>query len=115
MMKMAEAVASYMAKMIKENIKSNPITMMGGLLARPAFDRVKKVLDPDEVGGHLFLGVNGVVIIGHGRSGAIAIMRAVEQARHVAERKSSTPLRLASGKKAKTEWKNLLTKEGVPG
>ena len=87
MMKTAEAVASYMAKMIRENIKSNPFTMMGGLLARPAFDRVKKVLDPDEVGGAPLLGVNGVVIIGHGRSGAIAIMRAVEQAKHVAEKK----------------------------
>ncbi len=56
-------------------------------MARPAFDRVKQHLDPDEVGGAPLLGVNGVVIIGHGRSGAIAIMRAIEQARLVAEKK----------------------------
>lgn len=87
MMKTAEAVASYMSKMIRVNIKSNPITAIGGLLARPAFDRVKQYLDPDEVGGAPLLGVNGVVIIGHGRSGAVAIMRAIEQARLVAEKK----------------------------
>jgi phosphate acyltransferase len=86
MMKTAEAVASYMSKMIREYIKSNPLTAVGGLLARPAFDRVKKHLDPDEVGGAPLLGVNGVVIIGHGRSGAIAIMRAIEQAKQVAEK-----------------------------
>jgi len=86
MMKTAEAVASYMSKMIRQYIKSSPRTAVGGLLARPAFDRVKSHLDPDEVGGAPLLGVNGVVIIGHGRSGAIAIMRAIEQARLVAEK-----------------------------
>ena len=85
MMKMAESVASYMSAMIREYIKSNPITTLGGLLARPAFAKVKSHLDPDEVGGAPLLGVNGVVIVGHGRSSAIAIKRAIDQARSVAE------------------------------
>ena len=85
MMKMAESVASYMSAMIREYIKSNPISTIGGLLARPAFDKVKSHLDPDEVGGAPLLGVNGVVIVGHGRSSAMAIKRAIEQARRVAE------------------------------
>jgi glycerol-3-phosphate acyltransferase PlsX len=85
MMKMAESVASYMSALIREYIKSNPFTAVGGLLARPAFDRVKSHLDPDEVGGAPLLGVNGVVIIGHGRSSAMAIKRAVDQARSVAQ------------------------------
>ncbi len=85
MLKMAESVASYMSDMIREYIKSNPFTALGGLLARPAFDKVKSHLDSDEVGGVPLLGVNGVVIIGHGRSSAIAIKRAIEQARRVAE------------------------------
>ncbi|MDX1413441.1 MAG: phosphate acyltransferase PlsX [Candidatus Promineifilaceae bacterium] len=87
MMKTAEAVASYMSQMIRHYIKSGARTAVGGLLARPAFDRVKSHLDPDEVGGAPLLGVNGVVIIGHGRSGALAMMRAIEQARLVAEKK----------------------------
>jgi len=85
MMKMAESVASYMSAMIREYIKSNPITTLGGLLARPAFAKVKSHLDPDEVGGAPLLGVNGVVIVGHGRSSAIAIKRAIDQAKSVAE------------------------------
>jgi glycerol-3-phosphate acyltransferase PlsX len=85
MMKMAESVASYMSAMIREYIKSNPFTAVGGLLARPAFDKVKSHLDPDEVGGAPLLGVNGVVIVGHGRSSAMAIKRAIEQAKRVAE------------------------------
>lgn len=84
MMKTAESVASYMSATIREYIKSNPITAVGGLLARPAFDRVKSHLDPEEVGGAPLLGVNGVVIIGHGRSSAVAIKHAIEQARRVA-------------------------------
>ncbi len=85
MMKMAESVASYMSAMIREYIRSNLITSVGGLLARPAFDQVKSHLDPDEVGGAPLLGVNGVVIVGHGRSSAMAIKRAIEQARRVVE------------------------------
>lgn len=80
-MKTAEAIASYMAKTIRTELKANPLTMLGGLLAKPAFGRVSKQLDPYEVGGAPLLGVNGVVIIGHGRSNAYAIKQAVGQAR----------------------------------
>jgi glycerol-3-phosphate acyltransferase PlsX len=72
--------------MIREYIKASPVTAIGGLLARPAFDRVKGHLDPDEVGGAPLLGVAGVVIIGHGRSSALAIKHAIQQARQVAEK-----------------------------
>jgi glycerol-3-phosphate acyltransferase PlsX len=80
-MKTAEAIASYMSGMIREEIKANPLTMLGGLLARPAFTRVRRRLDPDEVGGAPLLGVDGVVIIAHGRSNAYAIKQAIGQAR----------------------------------
>ncbi len=85
MMKMAEATARYMSDLLKENIKANPMTAIGGLLTKSAFGRVRKVLDPNEVGGAPLLGVNGVVIIGHGRSNAYAIKQAVGQAKRVAE------------------------------
>jgi glycerol-3-phosphate acyltransferase PlsX len=80
-LKTAEAVASYMSKTISTEIRAGVLTSVGGLLARPAFDRVRKQLDPDEVGGAPLLGVNGVVIVGHGRSNAYAIKQAVGQAR----------------------------------
>jgi glycerol-3-phosphate acyltransferase PlsX len=41
---------------------------------------VYQQVDPFEVGGALLLGINGVVIIGHGRSSAKAVKNAVRQA-----------------------------------
>jgi phosphate acyltransferase len=80
-MKTAEAIASYMSDLIRDEIKTNPLTMLGGLLAKPAFARVRRRLDPDEVGGAPLLGVDGVVIIAHGRSNDYAIKQAIGQAR----------------------------------
>lgn len=86
MMKTAEAVAAYMSDNIRDSLMANPLTMLGGLLARPAFRRVRQELNPDEVGGAPLLGVNGVVIIAHGRSNAYAIKQAVGQARRIVQR-----------------------------
>ncbi|MBP6016407.1 MAG: phosphate acyltransferase PlsX [Candidatus Promineofilum sp.] len=85
MMKTAEAVASYMSDMIRKYIMAGTLTKIGGALARPAFQRVRDQLNPDEVGGAPLLGVNGVVIIAHGRSNAYAIQQAIGQARRVVE------------------------------
>jgi glycerol-3-phosphate acyltransferase PlsX len=61
------------------------LTKLGGLLARSAFGRVRQRLNPDEVGGAPLLGVNGVVIVGHGRSSPYAIKQAISQARKMVE------------------------------
>lgn len=84
-MKTAESIASYMSSVIREELTANPLAMLGGLLTRSAFKRVRAHLNPDEVGGAPLLGVNGVVIIAHGRSNAYAIKQAIGQARRVAE------------------------------
>ena len=84
-MKTAEAIAAYMSDLIRDELTAGPITAIGGLLAKPAFTRVRRRLNPDEVGGAPLLGVNGVVIIAHGRSNAYAIKQAVGQARQAVE------------------------------
>ena len=84
-MKTAESVAGYMSNLIRDEMMANPISIVGGLLARSAFRRVRTDLDPDEVGGAPLLGVNGVVIVAHGRSNAYAIKQAIGQARRVVE------------------------------
>jgi phosphate acyltransferase len=85
MMKTAEAIAATMSNMIRDALMSNPLTIVGGLLARSAFKRVRQKLNPDEVGGAPLLGVRGPVIIAHGRSNAYAIQQAVGQARLMVE------------------------------
>lgn len=84
MMKTAEAVAAYMGESIRKQIMAGTLTKIGGMLAKPALKRVRNELNPDEVGGAPLLGVNGVVIIAHGRSNAYAIQQAIGQARRIA-------------------------------
>ena len=85
MMKTAESVASYMGDLIRQYMKASPITAVGGLLSRDVFTKVKTHLDPNEVGGAPLLGVNGPVIIAHGRSNAFAIRNAIEVGARVAD------------------------------
>ena len=107
MMKTAEAVASYMSDTIRRYIMAGTLTKLGGALARPAFQRVRSQLNPDEVGGAPLLGVDGVVIIAHGRSNEVAIRQAIAQARLVVE--NGIVPAIASGLKHETS----LAHEGV--
>lgn len=84
-MKTAESIASYMSGIIRDELMANPISILGGLLTRSAFKRVRGHLNPDEVGGAPLLGVNGVVIVAHGRSNAYAIKQAIGQARRIVQ------------------------------
>ncbi len=80
-LKMFEATAHYMAKLIRQEFRKDAISMLGGALARPAFNRIRRQVDTSEIGGAPLLGVNGVVIIGHGQNSAIGIKNAIQQAR----------------------------------
>ncbi len=80
-LKSLEATSSVMGTLIRDELMADTISKLGGLLARSAFRRVYKRVDPFEVGGAPLLGVNGVVIIGHGRSNDNAIKNAIGQAR----------------------------------
>lgn len=84
-LKTAEGISKMLNDLIESKIKSNPITLIGGALAMPAFKQVKKILDYTEYGGAPLLGVNGVVIIGHGRSNAVAVKHAVRAAKRAVE------------------------------
>jgi len=83
--KTVESTASMLNRLIRDEITSGPITAIGGLLAKPAFKRVAKCVDPFEIGGGPLLGVNGVVIVAHGRSNARGIKNAIRQARQAVQ------------------------------
>jgi glycerol-3-phosphate acyltransferase PlsX len=94
-LKTSEAVARFLSDLLRENIQSSPLTAVGGLLARPAFRRVGRLMDPAEYGAVPLLGVDGLVFIGHGRSDARALVSAVKGARLAAERGLLAALRQA--------------------
>jgi len=79
--KTIEGTAKMLTDLIRDEIKAGVLTTVGGLLAKPAFSRMARRVDPFEVGGGPLLGVNGVVIVAHGRSNGRAIRNAIRQAR----------------------------------
>lgn len=83
-LKLSEGIAKMLMGTIRKELTASPITAVGALLARPAFDRVRKRLDYEEYGGVPVLGVNGVSIISHGRSKAKAIKNAIRVAHQAA-------------------------------
>jgi len=84
--KTAEGTASMILTILKREIKARPLASLGALLAKPAFKVAAKTLDYREYGGGPLLGVDGVVIIAHGRSDALAMENAVRVALEAAER-----------------------------
>jgi glycerol-3-phosphate acyltransferase PlsX len=87
LLKFAESVIPSVGNMIKDEIRSNPLSMLAGLLLKPAFRRLKRRMDYAEVGGAPLLGVDGTCIIAHGRSNARAIKNAIRVAARCAEAK----------------------------
>jgi glycerol-3-phosphate acyltransferase PlsX len=75
--KLSEGVSKLLMDVLKTELTSHNVTKIGALLAKPAFDRLKRRLDYREYGGAPLLGVDGVVIVGHGRSDAYAIKNAI--------------------------------------
>ena len=80
LLKSVEAVAKLILTTLKGELMTSNRTKIGALLAKPAFNKVRKMLDPNEIGSAPLLGVDGLVFIGHGRSDAKAIESAIEQA-----------------------------------
>jgi glycerol-3-phosphate acyltransferase PlsX len=81
LLKTSEGVADTIVTLIKEEVrKSGLISKVGALLMRRVFKGLKKSIDYAEYGGAPLLGVNGCVIVSHGKSNAKAIKNAVFQA-----------------------------------
>lgn len=79
LLKSIEGTASFLMGMIKEEFTSNLRSKMGAGLLMPALKRIKKTMDYTEYGGAPLLGIDGVVIKGHGSSNAKAVRAAVKQ------------------------------------
>lgn len=80
MLKLAEGEARVLFGMVRDALRSDLRSKLGGLLARPALRRVAQRLDPAEVGAQPLLGVAGPSFIGHGSSDARAVASAMRTA-----------------------------------
>ncbi len=84
-LKICEGLAEAIGSMIREEVKNSLRAKIGYLFARDAVNAIKKKLDYSEYGGAPLLGVDGVVIIGHGRSSGKAIKNAIHLAHEFAQ------------------------------
>ena len=80
-LKVSERVLGLVVEGLKAQIKSNPLSALGFLLMKPAFQGLKKSFDYAEYGGAPLLGINGTLIICHGGSNSRAIRNAIRLAR----------------------------------
>lgn len=95
MLKSTEAVAKLIVDILKKELMSSFRTKMGALLAKPAFGKIKSMLDPSEIGAAPLLGIDGLVFVGHGRSDARAMVSAVYAAKQAVDNQLLQGLRKA--------------------
>jgi glycerol-3-phosphate acyltransferase PlsX len=95
LLKSSEAVAKLLVDVLRQELMSSTRTKVGALLAKPAFGRLRKMLDPGEVGAAPLLGINGLIFVGHGRSDAHAMVSAIRSARQAVEANLLEALRTA--------------------
>ncbi len=85
MLKSLEGTAKFLMKELKKVFLSSVKTKLAAGLVKSDLANMKKLLDPNEVGGTPFLGISKPVIKAHGSSDAQAIKNAVLRAREYAE------------------------------
>jgi len=76
-LKTAEGVSHFLLQQMRVEAGRSWRTRLGAWLLHPALHEVKRKLDSEDYGGALLLGVNGICIVGHGRSNDRAICNAI--------------------------------------
>ncbi|MCX5782927.1 MAG: phosphate acyltransferase PlsX [Elusimicrobia bacterium] len=106
-LKVSEGLSKAIMQMVREEALKSPIRKLGALMIKGAFKSLKKRTDPDKHGGAPLLGIDGTVIICHGKSNSTAIYNAVKLASKLVKSKANEAI--LSGMKeiaGKVEAKN---------
>ena len=83
-LKISEGLVDTVEQLLGEELQATFSTRVGYLLSLRAFRRFRKRVDYSEYGGAPLLGVNGLCIVGHGRSSVKAVRNAVAMAHRFA-------------------------------
>lgn len=79
-LKTTEGVVDTFASLARHEIMKNIFAKIGYLLMKRHLRKIYKRVDYSEYGGAHLLGLNGVCIIGHGRSNPVAVKNAIKLA-----------------------------------
>lgn len=80
-LKTTEGLAEFMFSLLKDALTSDLKSKLGAFLVKNNLKKMKNKVDYREYGGAPLLGLNGIVIIGHGSSDATAFFNAIRVAR----------------------------------
>ena len=86
-LKTSEGAIFYLMDLIKNTLKQNFYTKAVSYLLKPYFRKIKNKIDYRHYGGAPLLGINGVVIISHGSSDALAITNAIKVAQDTVKKR----------------------------
>lgn len=86
-LKVSEGVVDTMFNMARTEIMKNLFAKIGFLLMKRNLKKLYKKVDYSEYGGAQLLGINGVCIIGHGRSNVVAVKNAIKMAKDFVKNK----------------------------
>ena len=87
LIKVSEGLMESAGALLKREIRKDPLALLGALLMKSRLDHIKRYADYSEYGGAPLLGVNGIVMISHGRSSPKAIKNAIRAAQREIEHK----------------------------
>ena len=79
-LKVSEGLVETVESLLHDELSATFGTRVGYLLSRQAYRRFRKRLDYSEYGGAPLVGLNGLCIVGHGRSSPKAVRNAVAMA-----------------------------------
>ncbi len=79
--KVSESLMEASAALLRREIKKSPVAMFGAALMKSRLQQIKRYADYTEYGGAPLLGVNGIVMISHGRSSPKAVRNAIRAAK----------------------------------
>jgi len=83
-LKVSEGVVETMMTMARHEITKNLLARIGFFLLKHHLKKIYKRIDYSEYGGAHLLGVNGICIIGHGRSNYKAVKNAIRVGKEIA-------------------------------
>lgn len=86
-LKVSEGLVESINKLIKREVVKDPLALFGAAILKWRMAHLKKLGDYSEYGGAPLLGVNGLVMISHGRSNAKAIKNAIKATMREVEHK----------------------------
>ncbi len=77
LLKSWESLVRFVAGMLKDELRANPLRVTGALLAKGAFNALRSRINPESYGGAPLLGLRGNMLKAHGSANRRAIKSAI--------------------------------------